>query len=146
MLAAWAILSDFFDGFVARKLNSVSTAGKIFDPLADKLCVAAAAISITLYGDMPLFLLLVILARDFLIAAFGIAIIKTRKTVPISNTSGKVTVFVLAVCLLVYVYRLVPLYNLAFWFAFLFIILSSVSYLRFSWNTFAAKNLNNSAV
>lgn len=145
LLAAWAILSDFFDGFLARRLNAISTAGKIFDPLADKLCVAAAAIAIVFYGDMPLILLLIILLRDLLIAFFGLIIIKKRKIVPSSNISGKIAVFILTLCLLTYIYRLESLYNIAFWLAIVFIVLSSVGYLRFGWQMIFAKNLNNSA-
>jgi len=73
LLAAFAIFTDFIDGFLARKLNSITDAGKILDPLADKLCVASAAIAAVLYGDLPLVLFLIIITRLYM-AAFWLVI------------------------------------------------------------------------
>lgn len=129
ILAAWALLSDFLDGLLARRLNLISDVGKILDPLADKLCVAAAAIAATIYGDFPVLLLVIIMVRDLAIASLGLALSREIKAVPVSNRIGKVTVTVLAAALIVYVYRIYILYPIAFWFTIAFITLSSISYL-----------------
>ncbi len=128
LLAAFAIFTDFIDGFLARKLNSITDAGKILDPLADKLCVASAAIAAVLYGDLPLVLFLIIITRDIIIAVVGLSIIKTKRKIPVSNIWGKITVIVLSAALIVYVYRITMLYMAAFWLVIAFVLISLISY------------------
>jgi cardiolipin synthase len=129
VLAVWAMLSDFLDGFLARKLNSITRAGKIIDPVADKLCVIMAALALAFYSDLPLILLIIIVARDILILLCGWAIARSARIIPVSNWIGKVTVAVLAITLIVYVFELTILYTFVFWSAILFVGISSVSYL-----------------
>ena len=123
------MLSDYLDGNLARKYGSISEAGKILDPLADKLCIALGALALTLYGDMPVVLLIIIIARDLGIAIVGVTIIQKRKQIPVSNKLGKVTVFILSLALLVYVFKLNAVYDYTFIAVLLFIILSSCCYL-----------------
>ena len=81
ILGALAVLTDFLDGLLARKLNSITETGKILDPLADKICVAAGALSAMLYGDLPVVLFVVILLRDMVIVIAGLSIIKNTKMI-----------------------------------------------------------------
>jgi len=129
ILAAWALLSDFLDGFLARKLNSITRAGKIIDPVADKLCVIAAALALTLHADLPLILLIIIITRDILILLFSWMIAGKAGIIPVSNWIGKITVTVLTITLLVYVFRLIQFYTVAFWLIIFFVSISSISYL-----------------
>jgi len=62
-----AVLSDWFDGRVARWTNEVSEMGKIIDPLADKLCLASVAIYFFWTNQLPLWFVLFALLRDILI-------------------------------------------------------------------------------
>ena len=123
------MLSDYLDGLTARRLNLISNAGKILDPLGDKVCIAAAAIAVTLYGEMPPLLLVLIVARDLGIGVIGITIIKKVESIPVSNIIGKYTALVLALVLLVYVFRIEQLYKIAYIAALLFITLSGISYI-----------------
>jgi len=64
-----ASLTDFFDGYLARRSRTVSNLGKILDPLADKLMVVAALIMLTAMDrpgepDLPAWLVVVIIARE----------------------------------------------------------------------------------
>ncbi len=60
--------SDWVDGYVARHFGQVSTFGKILDPLADRLLVGTAVISIMVYGAVPLWFGLATLAREVLVS------------------------------------------------------------------------------
>jgi CDP-diacylglycerol--glycerol-3-phosphate 3-phosphatidyltransferase len=127
-LAAIAVLTDFLDGFLARKYNAISQAGKILDPLADKLCVGAAAVGATVFTGMPIFLLIIIILRDLMIGVFGLRIIKAKRQIPVSNIWGKITVFILTVTLIVYIYEAEVLYIPMYILAIVFILISSYSY------------------
>ena len=65
---AVASLSDFFDGWLARKLDQHSLLGRILDPIADKLVVAAALVMLAWDERAPVIAAVAILAREFLIS------------------------------------------------------------------------------
>ncbi|MCG6975742.1 MAG: CDP-diacylglycerol--glycerol-3-phosphate 3-phosphatidyltransferase [Acidiferrobacterales bacterium] len=62
-------LSDGLDGFIARRWHLESHLGGVLDPLADKLLMLSAYVSLALLGHIPFWLLLVVISRDFLIVA-----------------------------------------------------------------------------
>jgi cardiolipin synthase (CMP-forming) len=61
--------TDWVDGYVARHFHQVSTLGKIIDPLADRILVGTAVISILVYGAVPLWFGLATIAREVLVSA-----------------------------------------------------------------------------
>lgn len=79
-LFIFAALTDFFDGYLARRTQSVSDVGKILDPLADKLMVASALIMLAAMDrpnepSVPAWLVVVILARETAVTVIrGIAL------------------------------------------------------------------------
>lgn len=68
-----AAATDLLDGFLARWLNQKSPLGALLDPMADKMLVFVALIVGMLLGDIPVWLAVVIIVRDALLAAGAIA-------------------------------------------------------------------------
>ena len=129
-LVVIAFLTDFFDGYLARKLNQITDLGKILDPVADKIAILAFALYLYFRSDFPLWLILIIVVRDLLIIIGATLIIEKKELVLPSNIFGKWTTGIIFSLFLVYLFNLdllkIPLELLSA----LFILLSFISYLR----------------
>ena len=85
-VGAW---SDFFDGWIARKTNSVSELGKLLDPFADRVLIVALAIMLVARDILPWPLAVAIIGRDVLLLAAA-AVLEKRKVPRIAvNFVGK---------------------------------------------------------
>lgn len=90
-----ACITDFFDGYLARKYNQVTTFGKFMDPLADKLLVCAALICFLAdpQTNMPAWVVIIIISREFIISGFRLVAAEKGVTIAASYW-GKVKTFV----------------------------------------------------
>lgn len=83
-----ASLTDWLDGYVARRRKQVTTLGQLMDPIADKLLTAAAFISLVQMGAAPAWMVAVVIGREFLVTALrGLAY--ARGTIIVSSSLGK---------------------------------------------------------
>ena len=62
-----AAITDWYDGWLARKFNYITEWGKFMDPLADKILTSAAFLGFVFIGVLPLWMVLIVIARDMLI-------------------------------------------------------------------------------
>jgi len=65
-----AALTDFLDGYIARKYNMITKFGKLIDPLADKLLTVSAFIALTCLKLINPWIVIVIISREFIITGF----------------------------------------------------------------------------
>ncbi len=64
---AVAVLSDYLDGVLARRLRCETNFGRLMDPLADKILIAAALVCLVASTDIPSWAAIILISRDFLI-------------------------------------------------------------------------------
>jgi len=123
-----AMITDWLDGFFARKWKQVTTLGKLIDPLADKICTAAGFISLSLYHGLPYWITIVIVGRDIIIVLASLIVIGQRNLVMVSNMPGKMTVFFITLLGIVYLIPVdwlkAPLVGISA----LFIVISIINY------------------
>jgi CDP-diacylglycerol--glycerol-3-phosphate 3-phosphatidyltransferase len=62
-----AALTDWYDGWLARKFNYITTWGKFWDPLADKILTSSAFLGFAILGVLELWMVIIILVRDFIV-------------------------------------------------------------------------------
>ena len=84
-----AALTDTLDGYVARSRNAVTVFGQFLDPLADKLLISAALISLLSLGRISAWIAMVIIAREFAVTGLRLIAAGERVVIPASPL-GKV--------------------------------------------------------
>jgi CDP-diacylglycerol--glycerol-3-phosphate 3-phosphatidyltransferase len=104
---AAAAITDRFDGRIARKRGQVTDFGKIADPIADKALTGSALIGLSLLGDLPWWITVVIMVREIGITLLRLAVL--RYGVISASPGGKAKTLVQIVAIGLYV---LPLYSL----------------------------------
>jgi CDP-diacylglycerol--glycerol-3-phosphate 3-phosphatidyltransferase len=110
-----ASLTDFFDGYIARRRAQITKLGKLLDPVADKLLVSSALILLVSVGRVQAWVVIVIIAREFIVTGLR-AVAATENVVLSSEPLGKIKFFfqIFSVVLLLLDEQLGPV-NLYFW-------------------------------
>ncbi len=108
ILMLFAGLTDILDGSIARWRGTISSFGKIIDPLADKIFMIGVAVFLILLRGFPLWLFVMMALRDMLIVGGGATLIRRYKIVFPSNIWGKLYSFFLAMLIAAYTLSLGP--------------------------------------
>ena len=126
-----ASLTDFLDGHIARKYNLVTNFGKFMDPLADKLLVCSALICLVELSRIPAWIVILIIAREFIISGFRLIASDNGVVIAASYWGKFKTTFqIVMICLMIA--NLEPLYlvtQVVMWAALLLTVISLVDYL-----------------
>ncbi len=108
ILMLLAGLTDMLDGSIARWRGTISSFGKIIDPLADKIFMIGVAMFLIYLRGFPLWLFVLMALRDMLIVGGGATLIRRYKIVFPSNVWGKLYSFCLALLIAAYTLSLGP--------------------------------------
>ncbi|TXG94028.1 MAG: CDP-diacylglycerol--glycerol-3-phosphate 3-phosphatidyltransferase [Rhodocyclaceae bacterium] len=143
-----AALTDWADGYLARKLNQTSAFGAFLDPVADKLMVAAALILLVQLGRTDAIVAMIIIGREITISALRewMAKIGAAKSVAVSMLGKvKTTAQMLALPMLLYYAPLASIDmkvvgNWLIWVATLLTLWSMGYYLRMAWPEIAKRS------
>jgi cardiolipin synthase len=85
--------TDWVDGLLARRTGQVSELGKVLDPVADRLAIAAGLVALVVRGAFPLWAAILILARDGAILVAGAFVLADRKVRIDVRWIGKIATF-----------------------------------------------------
>ena len=86
-----AALTDFLDGIIARRKGIVTRFGKLMDPLADKILIAAGFIMLTGLGIIPAWITVIVVVRDFLLNTLRMFGTEAGETIA-AGVSGKIKI------------------------------------------------------
>jgi len=127
-----AAITDFFDGFLARRRNQMTRLGALLDPIADKLLMSAAFISLVELQYAKAWMVVIIIGREF--AVSGLRAIAAQQGITIAASplgKTKMVAEVVAVSLLILGHELgefLFIGNVALWVVMIFALVSMVDY------------------
>ena len=126
-----ASLTDMLDGKIARKYNLVTNFGKFMDPLADKLLVCSALICLIELGQLPSWVVIMIISREFIISGFRLVASDNGVVIAASYWGKFKTTFqMIAVVLLIL--QIPPLHivtQICVWIALILTVVSLIDYI-----------------
>ena len=132
-----AAITDFFDGWIARRSNKITRLGALLDPIADKLLMSAAFISLVELGLAPAWMVVIVIGREFAVTGLRSIAAQQGVTIPASPLGKSKTISqVIAIALLIMGDQLghfIMMGKLALWAVMLFALVSGVDYfIKFS--------------
>lgn len=126
-----ASFTDLLDGKIARKYGLVTNFGKFMDPLADKLLVCAGLICFTALGQLPAWIVIVIISREFIISGFRL-VASDNGVVIAASYWGKfktASQMIMSVLLILNIPVLTIVTNAFIWIAAILTVVSLVDYI-----------------
>ncbi len=102
LLLAVALLTDFFDGLLARSLHAQSSFGRIIDPIADKLLITSLLVMLVYLGKAPVIASLLIICREILVSGLREYLSEFKISIPVTKIAKlKTTLQFIAIFLLI---------------------------------------------
>ena len=137
-----ASLTDLLDGKIARKYGLVTNFGKFMDPLADKLLVCSALICLTELKQLPAWMVIVIISREFIISGFRLVASDNGIVIAASYWGKFKTTFqMIAVILLIFnIPALAVVTQICVWIALALTVISLVDYLVRNWRVISMQD------
>jgi CDP-diacylglycerol--glycerol-3-phosphate 3-phosphatidyltransferase len=137
-----AVITDHFDGYLARRYDLVTEFGKLADPIADKMLIGAALIGLSMLGDLPWWLTIVVIAREVGVTILRFAVIR-HGVIPASR-GGKLKTLVQAVAIGLFILPLVGAWHSAawvvMWAALVLTVLTGLDYVLSAWRGSRARS------
>ncbi len=126
-----ASLTDLLDGKIARKYNLVTNFGKFMDPLADKLLVCSALICLIQLGQIPSWMVIIIVSREFIISGFRLVAAEQGIVIAASYWGKWKTTFqmIAVILMIVNIPALQTVTLICTWIALILTIVSLVDYI-----------------
>ena len=127
-----AAITDFFDGYFARKYNKITRLGQLLDPIADKLLMSAAFISLVELQYAKAWMVVIIIGREFAVSGLRSIAAQQGLTIPASPLGkGKMISQIVAISLLILGHQLgefLFIGNIALWVVMVFALVSGIDY------------------
>ena len=126
-----ASLTDFADGYIARKYNLITNFGKFMDPLADKILTISGMICLIELGRIPSWIVVIIVAREFIISGFRLVAAENGVVIA-ANYWGKFkTTFqmIMIILMIMNIPQLQILTNIVMWIALALTLISLWTYI-----------------
>lgn len=127
-----ACLTDTLDGYIARRDNLITDFGKFMDPLADKLLVASAMIAFIELGQLKAWVVIVIIAREFIISGFRL-VASDNGIVIAASYWGKIKTVVQMIMTILLIADIPALYVVNQVFIYAAVVLTIVSLADYLW-------------
>jgi CDP-diacylglycerol--glycerol-3-phosphate 3-phosphatidyltransferase len=126
-----ASLTDLLDGKIARKYNLITDFGKFMDPLADKLLVCSAMICLVGLQKLPSWIVVVIIAREFIISGFRLIAVENGRVIAASYWGKFKTTFqmIMVILMIVDIPQLSLITTIIMYVALILTIISLVDYI-----------------
>ena len=125
-----ASLTDYLDGYLARKWNVVSNFGKFADPMADKLLVMSAFIMLIELDFAPAWVVAVIICRELAVTGLRLLLVETGGTVLAAAMPGKIKTFSQMLAIIFLLVHWVILGQVMLYIALIFTIYSGYDYFK----------------
>jgi len=112
-----AFITDFLDGYLARRWNQRSNLGRIIDPLADKIVALGISFFMVISSkyDFPLWFLIFILARELIMMLCSLIVIRKKNVVMESNRPGKNSAIAVGLTVFLFAMKLQPYGWIVLW-------------------------------
>ncbi|MFA6800697.1 MAG: CDP-diacylglycerol--glycerol-3-phosphate 3-phosphatidyltransferase [Acholeplasmataceae bacterium] len=133
ILFVFASLTDFLDGYIARKYNQITTFGKFLDPIADKVLVLLAMLYLMILDPsrVPLWAVMIVIMREFVVTSIRLIAVDQGKVIA-ASPYGKIKTASTMLALIILLFNdfglPVIIGNIIFWFAIMMTLVSGIDY------------------